>query len=89
MIFSGLVPSKLKDFSNKFNGSICAYRVFYIPIFRRIEGGGGWNPPPPRSLWYRKKRGYSRKVCIFLKEILHCPVPVDILEIYSDTFKDG
>ena len=28
-----------------FNGSIFAYRVFYLPIFRRIEGG--LNPPPP------------------------------------------
>ena len=34
--FSGLAPSKLK-----FNGSIWAYRVFYLPILRRIEGGGG------------------------------------------------
>ena len=24
----------------------CTYRVFYLPIFRRIEGGG-WNPPTP------------------------------------------
>ena len=31
--FSGLAPSKLKFFSKKFNGSICAYRVFYLPIF--------------------------------------------------------
>ena len=27
-------------FKEKFNGSICAYRVFYLPIFRRIEGVG-------------------------------------------------
>ena len=55
--FSGLAPSKLKFFSNKFNGSICAYRVFYIPIFRRIEGSG---ESTPRSLRYRKKRGSER-----------------------------
>ena len=60
MIFSGLVPSKLKDFSNKFNGSICAYRVFYIPIFRRIEGGGVESVPPPRSLRSRQQRGPER-----------------------------
>ena len=39
----GLVPSKLYIFSRKIYGSIC--RVFYLPIFRRIEGG--WNPPSP------------------------------------------
>ena len=49
--FLGLAPSKLKKFSKKFNGSICAYRVFYPPIFRRIGGG---------SLRYRKKRGPER-----------------------------
>ena len=56
--FLGLAPSKLKIFSKKFNGSICAYRVFYPPIFRRIEGGV--KSPPPRSLRYRKKRGPER-----------------------------
>ena len=41
--FSGLAPSKLKICYKNFNGSICAYRVFYLPIFRRIERGGeGW-----------------------------------------------
>ena len=41
-------PSTLKteNLSNKFNGSIRAYRVFYLPIFRRIKGGGGILPPP-------------------------------------------
>ena len=43
-------------FLTNFNDSICAYRVFYLPIFIRIEGGGGIHPPP-RSLRYRKKRG--------------------------------
>ena len=43
--FLDLAPSKLKIFSKKFNGSICAYRV--LLIFRRIEG-------------YRKKRGPER-----------------------------
>ena len=39
--FSGLAPSKMKIFSKKINnGSICAYRVFYLPIFRKSEGGG-------------------------------------------------
>ena len=57
--FLGLAPLKLKKKKLKFNGSICAYRVFYPPIFRKIEGG--WNPPPPpRSLRYRKKRGPER-----------------------------
>ena len=39
-------PSTLKTeiFFEKFNGSISAYRVFYLPIFRRIERG--WNTPP-------------------------------------------
>ena len=37
--FLGLAPLKLKICAKKFNGSICAYRVFYPPIFRRIEGG--------------------------------------------------
>ena len=49
--FSGLAPSKLKFFSKNVNGSICAYRVFYLPIFRRIEGGPGVEstslPPGP------------------------------------------
>ena len=52
--FSGLVPSKLKIFQTKFNGGICAYRVFYIPIFRRIEGGGGGLNPTlavPKKAW--------------------------------------
>ena len=30
MPFSGLAPSKLKVFSKKFKGSICAYRVLSI-----------------------------------------------------------
>ena len=30
--FSGLALSKLKSFSNLFNGRICANRVFYPPI---------------------------------------------------------
>ena len=49
-----LIPNTpyVKFFSKKFDGSIYLYRVFYIPIFRRIEGG--WNPPTPRSLRYRK-----------------------------------
>ena len=62
--FSGLAPSKLKFFSIKFNGSICAYRVLYLPIFRGIEGG--WNPTPSRSLWYRKKRDPERVKHLFL-----------------------
>ena len=49
-------PSIIKT---EFNGSICAYRVFYLPIFRRIKGGGV-EPIPPRSLRYRKKRGPER-----------------------------
>ena len=44
--FSGLVPSKLKIFSKIFNGSICAYRLFYSPILRGIAGEGGIQPPP-------------------------------------------
>ena len=46
--FSGLAPSKRKFFSKKFNGIICAYRVFYLPIL------------PTMSLRYRKKRGPER-----------------------------
>ena len=38
-----------------------AYRIFHLPIFRRIKGGGvEINPPPSRSLRYRKKRGPER-----------------------------
>ena len=44
--FLGLAPSKLKIFSKKFDGSIYAYRVFYLPIFSKIEGGGGESTPP-------------------------------------------
>ena len=42
-------PSKLKFFFKKFNGSICAYRVFYLPI---SEESNGWG--------YLKKRGPKR-----------------------------
>jgi len=53
--FSGLAPSKLKIFPKKFNGSICAYRVSCLPIFRRIEGGVESPPPPvlavPKKAW--------------------------------------
>ena len=56
--FSGLVPSKLKVFAQKFNSSIYAYGVFYLLIFRRIKGEGGIQPP--RSLRYRKNRGPER-----------------------------
>ena len=45
--FSGLAPSKLKFFSKKFKCRICAYGVFYLPIFREIDGGG-IHPPPGR-----------------------------------------
>ena len=51
--FSGLAPSKLKIFPKKFNGSICAYRVSCLPIFRRIEGEGVFLAVP-------KKRGPER-----------------------------
>ena len=37
--FSGKALSKLKKISTNFNGSIYAYRVFYIPIFRRKKFG--------------------------------------------------
>ena len=44
--FLGLALSKLK--TTKFNGSICAYRVFYLPISGESEGGGwGWISIPP------------------------------------------
>ena len=46
MPFSRLAPSKLIFFIY-YNGSICAYRVCYRPIFRRIEGGGVESNPPP------------------------------------------
>ena len=42
----------------KFNGSKCAYRVFYLHILRRIAGGG--ESPPSQSLRYQKKRGPER-----------------------------
>ena len=40
-------PSTLKTeiCSKKFNGSTCAYRLFYLTIFRKIEGGVE-SPPP-------------------------------------------
>ena len=56
--FSGLAPSKLKIFPQKFNGSICAYRVSCLPIFRRIEG----------VLAVPKKRGQKRVKNIYLLE---------------------
>ena len=31
-----------------------AYRVFYLPIFRIIEGGGGGNSPPPSPCGTKK-----------------------------------
>ena len=45
--FLGLAPSKLKMLSKKFNGSICAYRVFQFSEESKGEG-------------YRKKRGPGR-----------------------------
>ena len=45
-------PLKLKNLSKNINGSICAYRPFYLPIFRRIEGGG--------DPYGTKKRGPER-----------------------------
>ena len=42
--FSVLAHSK--PFFFKFNGGIYAYRVFYLPIFRRIEGGSESTPLP-------------------------------------------
>ena len=56
-------PSTLKTeiCSKKFNGSTCAYSLFYLPIFRKIEGGVDCGIPSPlRSLRYRKKRGPER-----------------------------
>ena len=44
--FLGLAPLKLKILSKKFNGSICAYTVCYLPMLRIIEGEE-WNPHPP------------------------------------------
>ena len=63
--FSGLAPSKLKKFPKHFNGSICAYRVFYLPIFRR-RGGGGIHPRPPGPCGIEKSvvlRGLTINVC--------------------------
>ena len=61
--FSGLAPSELKIFSKKFYGSICAYRVFNLPIFREIEGGGGNPSPGPygteKSVVLRGRERYS------------------------------
>ena len=53
--FSGLAPSNLSIFSKEINGSIWAYKVFYMPIFRRSEGGGGLESPPPQVLAVLKK----------------------------------
>ena len=56
--FSGLAPSKLKIFSKKFNGRICAYRVFYLPLSEESK------------LRYRKKRGPERvNVYIYIKNL--------------------
>ena len=69
--FLGLAPSKLKLKKKEINGSICAYRVFYPPIFRRIEGGGvEFTPHPPRFLRYRKKRGPERVKNTYISPIL-------------------
>ena len=38
--FSDLVPPKLKIVSTKFNGTIYACRVFYLPILEESKGGG-------------------------------------------------
>ena len=55
-----LRPSTLKP-ENKKKGLMVAfaYSVLYLPIFRRIEvgGGGAWNAPPPLGI---KNRGVMR-----------------------------
>ena len=63
MSFSGLAPSKLMILC------ICAYRVFYLPNLRRIEGGCS-----PRSLRYRKKRGPERVKKSNNKDFKNLPV---------------
>ena len=48
---------KAEHLSKEFNSSICAYIVFYLPIFSRIEGGGVESNPNPPVLMATKKRG--------------------------------
>ena len=57
--FSGLAaPSKLKIFSKKFNGSICAYRVFYLKFSGKSKGGV--ESTPQVLAVPKKKRGPER-----------------------------
>ena len=71
-------PLKQKVSSTNF--SICAYRVFYIPILRRIEGGGeagGVGIHPLLSLQYQKKSGPERvksidKYDIYYNKYIEC-----------------
>ena len=54
MTSSGLSPSKFKSKAINFNVSVCAYKVFYLPI----EGGMESIPHP--FLMVPKKRGPER-----------------------------
>ena len=65
--FSGLAPSKLKMFSTKFNGSICAYRVLHLPFLRELKvvGGGDGIPTPVLPvLKVSKKNAFLRELII-------------------------
>ena len=63
--------SKLNFFSSKkSNGSICAYRVFYVPIFRITEGGMESTPPPALNV---VQRGLNARNVQFLPEIAELP----------------
>ena len=74
-------PSKLKISSKYFNGSICPYRVFYLPGFRIIEGGCNPTPPPgpyrARKIEIKNSKYFSfvtnyKRPCIFLSCDLFC-----------------
>ena len=77
--FSGLPPSKLIIFSTKINASIWAYRVFNLPIFRRIEGGGG------KTITITK---YSRFVYLYFLLCIHLKIVVLVfLDKYNSSVK--
>ena len=49
----------------KIDGSICAYRIFYLQIFRRIEGGE-WNLTPPPGPYGTEKNVVLRGLKLHL-----------------------
>ena len=59
--FSGLAPSKLNFFSTKFNDSRFANKVFYMPIFIRIETKLG-TIALKKNLMFKQKKGHEKTI---------------------------